>query len=96
MENVLPDFNHKVVYIFFDSGVQSRIALEAPKFELQGGELFLTGRGLVSKAWGSDLPIAVAWSKVQWYAVFESAAAFFESAAFNSKINKKARFFGWR
>lgn len=96
MENILPDFSQKVVHVFFDSGAPySRAALANPKFEVQGGELFLTGRGLMSKGWGSDVPIAIAWSKVQWYATFESVEAFYEAEAYYKKKHAKAGFWRW-
>ena len=83
MENTLPDFGQKIVYVFFDSGsAQSRAAVASPRFEIQGGQLFLVGRGFTSHAWGSDVPIAIAWSKVQWYSVFESAEAFAKAEAY--------------
>ena len=90
MKDTLPDFGQKVVYVFFDSGTsQSRAVVENPRFELQGGELFLIGRGLTIKAWGSDVPVGIAWSKVQWYSVFESTDAFDEAEAYNKKNKAK-------
>jgi len=94
MEDSLPDFSNKVVYVFFDSGGDSRTAVENPRFELQGGVLFLVGRGLMSKGWGCDLPVGIAWSKVQWYSVFDSIDAFDKAGAYY--WNKKSRFWNWK
>lgn len=86
MQDTLPDFSRKVVYVFFDTGEpSSRAAVENPRFELQGGELFLVGRGLTKRAWGSDVPLAIAWSRIQWYSVFESAQAFEEAYDYNKR-----------
>ena len=95
MEDALPDFANKVVYLFFDGGAPyARTAVLNPKFELQGGELFLVGRGLMSRSWGSDVPLAIAWSKVQWYSVFETVDAFYEAEAHYKKKRSKLGF--WR
>ncbi len=96
MEDTLPDFGNKVVYVFFDGGAPyARTAVQNPRFELQGGELFLLGRGLMSKGWGSDVPVGIAWSKVQWYSVFESPDAFYEAEAHYKKKHTKIGFWRW-
>ena len=90
MEDTLPDFSNKVVYILFEGGAPyTRTAVQNPRFELQGGNLFLVGRGLLSRAWGSDLPVAIAWSKVQWYTLFESPEAFYEAEVHYKKKHRK-------
>jgi hypothetical protein len=95
MEGTLPDFGDKVVYVFFDGGAPyARTAVQNARFELQGGELFLVGRGLMSKGWGSDVPVGIAWSKVQWYSVFESPDAFYEAEAYYKKKHTKLGFWG--
>ena len=87
MENILPDFSQKVILVYFDSGApQNRAAVENPRFELQGGELFLVGRGLTAEGWGIDLPLAIAWSKIQWYSVFESTDAFDKAEAYYRNV----------
>lgn len=93
MENVLPNFENKVVYVLFDGGAPyARVAVQNPRFELQGGEIFLVGLGLLSKGWGSDVPIAIAWSKVQWYALFESADTFYEAEAHYKRTHTRLGF----
>jgi hypothetical protein len=90
MEDTLPDFTNKVVYVFFDSGLPTnRLAVENPNFQLQGGKLFLVGRGLMSRSWGSDVPTAIAWSKIQWYTIFDSTEAFLEAESFYKKNRKR-------
>ena len=86
MENTFPDFTDKIVYVFFDSGTpSSRAAVQNPRFELQGGQVFLVGRGITAKAWGIDAPVAIAWSKVQWYSIFPSLEAFEQAEAHSKK-----------
>ena len=87
MENTLPDFDGKVILVVFDSAVpRNRAVVENPRFELQGGKLFLVGGGLTAKAWGIDVPLAIPWSKVQWYFVFESIEAYDKAEAYYRNV----------
>lgn len=93
MEDTLPDFSDKVVFVMFEGGAPyARTAVANARFELQGGLLFLVGLALMSRGWGSDVPAAIAWSKVQWYSVFESPEAFYEAEAHYKKKRAKASF----
>jgi hypothetical protein len=78
MHDSLPDFSDKVVLVYFESGAPNNYAaIENAKFEMQGGSLFLVGRGPRSKmGWGPGIPEGIAWSKVQSYYVFDSAEEF--------------------
>ena len=96
MEDRLPDFSNRVVYVFFDSGApHCRAVVLNPRFELQGGELFLVGGGLMAKSWGVDVPVGIAWSKVQWYSVFESVEAFEQADAHYKARNRKGSSWSW-
>jgi hypothetical protein len=74
-KNGLPDFTRKVVSVsiaFEDDGR----CVEHPRWELQGGRLFLVGtvpHGSSNNDWCGGIPSAVAWDQVTDYLVFNSA-----------------------
>jgi hypothetical protein len=70
----LPDFSKKVVS-FGILGNDHTYAIDRPRFEKQGGRLFLVGtvpRGGSSRDWSEGVVSAVAWDQVTDYLVFES------------------------
>jgi len=78
MQDTLPDFTNKIVLVYFDSGAPNNYsAVENGGFEMQGGNLFLVGRGPRSKlGWGPGILEGLAWSKVQSCYVFENVDEF--------------------
>ena len=78
MQDNLPDFSKKIVLVYFESGAPNNVAaIESGRFEMQGGSLFLLGRGARSKmGWAPGIPTGIAWSKVQAYFLFDSAEDF--------------------
>ena len=80
MNENLPDFGQKIVLVYFDSGVPNNYGvIENGKFEMQGGNLFLVGRGPRSKmGWGAGVLQGIAWNKVQSYYVFDTVNDFDE------------------
>lgn len=71
----LPDFANKVVSVSIVGDGEGR-GLEHPRWETQGGRLFLIGtvpRGGSTNDWCLRIPSAVAWDQVTDYLVFDSA-----------------------
>jgi hypothetical protein len=74
MKNTLPDFTEKVVTVSF-AGAGNSQAIEYPRWETQGGKLFLVGtvpRGGSTYDWCHGLVAAVAWDQVSDYLVYDS------------------------
>src|SRR5689334_179744 len=71
----LPDFTNKVVSVSI-AGEDDGRCLEHPRWETQGGRLFLIGtvpRGASTNDWCGGIRSAVAWEAVTDYLVFDSA-----------------------
>ena len=70
----LPNFRRRVVVVSAISGGQ--LVLASPKFEDQGGVLFLVGKQIYTGPLGdksfNDKHLAVAWSAVSTYFVFDT------------------------
>ena len=76
MKSKLPDFTKKVVVVSWMTTDASR-ALAYPRWERQGGRLFLVGAvpsGGSRNDWLMDGEAAVAWEMVSDYLVFDSLA----------------------
>ena len=74
-KTALPDFTGKLIQVSL-VGDNHGYAMESPRFEKQGGKLFLTGRvppGGTSSNWSEGALCAVVWDSVTDYLVFASA-----------------------
>ena len=74
MKSSLPDFSQKLVSLSFASSEASQ-CIEHPRWETQGGRLFLVGtvpRGGSARDWCEGIVSAVAWDQVSDYLVFDS------------------------
>ena len=74
MKKPRPDFSKKVVSCGI-IGNEHTSAVERPRFEMQGGRLFLVGtvpRGGSSRDWSAGVVSAVAWDQVTDYLMFDS------------------------
>ena len=71
----LPDFTNKLVSVGLYGEDEGR-PLDRPRWEMQGGRLFLVGttpRGGSTRDWCEGIVNAVAWDQVTDYLVFDSA-----------------------
>jgi hypothetical protein len=75
----LPDFRGKVVLIFLrqffrEHDFAYRVAVRSPRFERQGGRLFLLGPRQPPRVprLGDESVHAVAWEAVEQYVIFDS------------------------
>ena len=76
----LPDFTNKVVSVSI-AGEEDARCVDHPKWETQGGRLFLVGtvpHGCSTNDWCGGIASAVAWEAVTDYLVFDSAAQYQE------------------
>ena|ERR1035441_5131718 len=74
MKTQLPDFEGKVVSVVCKNEDTGQL-IRSPKFEGQGGRLFLVGtvpEDASQDNWMEDLPCAIAWDTVQDYVIFDS------------------------
>ena len=80
MHDNLPDFTNKIILVYFESGVPNNYGvIENGRFEMQGENLFLVGRGPRSRmGWGAGVLQGIAWNKVQSYYVFDTVSDFDE------------------
>jgi hypothetical protein len=80
MSSRLPSFANRVLSVVC-VGEDTGQLIANPKWEKQGGRLFLIGT-VPKKAsqdnWMEDLPCAIAWDTVQDYVVFASIDDYFE------------------
>jgi hypothetical protein len=79
----LPNVTNKVVSVSIAGDDDGR-CLEHPRWETQGGRLFLLGtvpHGASTNDWCAGLPSAVAWDQVTDYLVFESPERYLERSA---------------
>ena len=75
MKKTLPDFSNKVVSVSFAAADDTH-AIQHPRWETQGGRLFLVGtipRGGSTRDWVEGIVCAVAWDEVSDYLLFDSA-----------------------
>jgi hypothetical protein len=71
----LPNFTDKIVLTYCGALDYHPTALENPRFEMQGGRLFLTGIHPDDGSgtnWFAGLPVAVAWDTVSVYLICDS------------------------
>ncbi len=76
-----PDFTNKTVSF---STEDSTLAVNSPRFEIQGGRLFVVGtipKGAATCDWAENRPCAVAWDAVTDYIVFDSVEQYIELLA---------------
>ena len=75
-EMTFPDFTDKIVAVELSSDPDIPFTvLSKPRFELQGGRVFLCGvvpRGVNDSDWCADAPVAIGWEQVVSYYLFES------------------------
>jgi hypothetical protein len=74
MRRTLPDFSKKLVSFSF-AGADDSQCIAHPRWETQGGRLFLVGtvpRGGSMRDWCEGVVSAVAWDQVSDYLVFDS------------------------
>ena len=74
MKQALPDFSKKLISLSLAGDDDGR-AIDRPRWELQGGRLFLVGTvppGGSTRNWCEGIVSAVAWDKVTDYLVFDS------------------------
>jgi hypothetical protein len=75
----LPDFGDKLVMIIFNRPGEDHAVIQNPRFEEQGGRLFLVGAIPVGVIPGfDDLPAAFAWEDVEQYIVFQSVEQYIQ------------------
>jgi hypothetical protein len=76
----LPDFTKKVVSVSIPGEEDAR-CLQHPRWEEQGGRLFLVGtvpHGCSTNDWSRGIVGAVAWKSVTDYMVFDSSEQYVE------------------
>jgi hypothetical protein len=76
----LPDFTKKVVSVSIPGEEDAR-CLEHPRWEEQGGRLFLVGtvpHGCSTNDWCGGIAGAVAWGAVTDYMIFDSVEQYLE------------------
>ena len=80
MKDTLPDFSDKAISVALIGEETSRILVN-PRFEMQGGRVFLIGTsppGASKRDWLAGLEESLAWDQVQEYVVFDSAEDYFK------------------
>ena len=76
----LPDFTNKVVSVSIPGEEDAR-CVEHPRWERQGGKLFLVGmvpHGCSTNDWCGGIASAVAWEAVTDYLIFDSVEQYLE------------------
>ena len=88
----LPDFSRKVVSAAIAGDGYSRVLVH-PRWEVQGGRLFLVGTvtpGSSTNEWCAGLPNAVAWDAVTDYLVFDSPEHYAERLAIHDRKKRNS------
>jgi hypothetical protein len=88
-KTIFPDFNNKVVLVGIATDDYS-YSMNCPRWETQGGRLFLAGtvpRGGSGRDWAEGAVRAVAWDEVTDYLVFDSIKDFHKR---HSKFKRKS------
>jgi hypothetical protein len=88
----LPDFSGKVVSAAIAGDGYSRVLVH-PRWEVQGGRLFLIGAvtlGSSTNEWCAGLPNAVAWDAVTDYLVFDSPEHYSKRLAIHDRKKRKS------
>jgi hypothetical protein len=71
-----PNFKGKILCVEV-SGTSTTYVLKNVSLEMQGDQLFLVGtyvRGASKNNWVEGVPIAICWSKINLYMIFDSVA----------------------
>ena len=92
MKRTLPDFSQKLVSFGF-AGTDGSQCLEHPRWETQGGRLFLVGtvpRGDSTGDWCQGVVGAVAWDQVSDYLVFDSVEDYQTRLKIHARRKSKA------
>ncbi len=92
MKNKLPDFSKKLIAVTMAGDKDGR-GIDKPRWEMQGGRLFLVGtvaRGSSTSDWCAGLVIAIAWDQVTDYLVFDSAAHYWKQLSIYERRKRKA------
>src|SRR5438477_13159369 len=87
-KSYLPDFSGKVVSISI-AGEDSGRCVEHPRWEIQGGRLFLVGTvplGGSTNEWCAGIRSAGAWDQVTDYLIFDSAKLYLERLAIYERM----------
>lgn len=80
MKDKLPNFTGKTLSVILIGDETSHVIVN-PRFEMQGGRLFLIGTsppGASIRDWLAELEECLAWDRVQEYVVFSSAEEYFK------------------
>jgi hypothetical protein len=91
MKSYLPSFKGKVLSVLCKSEDSSQMIWE-PKFEIQGGRLFLVGMVPPESSqdnWMEGLPSAISWDSVQDYVIFDSVEDYLKRLKGKSPKRKK-------
>ncbi|NLF72819.1 MAG: hypothetical protein GX575_27605 [Candidatus Anammoximicrobium sp.] len=82
MNDGLPDFSGKLVFVNFAGGGECHQLLADPRFEDQGGQLFLVGTVPANVMPGFEgRTVGVSWRAVEQYFVFDSAAQYMDACS---------------
>ena len=82
-----PEFDGKTV-AFYATGFKAVGALISPRFEEQGGRLFVVGEAATSSGnWAEGASAAIAWDEVRSYIALDSDVWVFRRANRNRKKN---------
>lgn len=82
MNDGLPDFGGKLVFVNFAGGAECHQLLADPRLEDQGGQLFLVGTVPAHVMPGFEgRTVGVSWRAVEQYFVFDSAAQYMEACS---------------
>jgi len=90
-KTTLPDFTNKLVSVGLYGEGEGR-PLDCPRWEMQGGRLFLVGTvpsGGSSRDWCEGIVNAVAWDQVTDYLIFDSAKQYLKRLAVYEKRKRK-------
>lgn len=93
MKNALPNFRKKLVSLGFAEADNS-CCLANPRWETQGGRLFLVGtipRGGSDRNWCEGLIAAVAWDLVSDYRVFDSEEDYLSRRSIFERKKRKGK-----
>jgi hypothetical protein len=92
MKKTVPDFTNKFLSVSI-AGDEHTYAIDCPRFETQGGRLFLVGsvpRGGSTADWSEGVVSAIAWDQVTDFLVFDSAEDYVKRLAKFKKHKRNA------
>ena len=88
----MPDFSNKLISVSLVGDDDSR-AIDCPRWEMQGGRLFLIGKvphGCSTADWCEGIVSAVAWDQVTDYLIFDSADHYRKQLVIYEKRKREA------